>query len=130
MARWSWIPHEPRDMPPIMRRQAGRATWMFAIIIVGWLPLMVAIQFGLGFRGPPGVFSILLYLPIYVVIGVSATFSFRLKRRVRDADGLVCTNCLYDLRGIVDADACPECGQSGSADTMRERWRKAKILRS
>ena len=42
---------------------------------------------------------------------------FALRRRSRRRRGL-CVKCGYDLRGSVDANACPECGTAGSSERV------------
>jgi hypothetical protein len=63
---------------------------------------------------PPVVGIAMVFIPIWslaLLTGVPTAWMFRTdrKRRRGEREGL-CAKCGYDLRGLPDGRACPECG--------------------
>ncbi|MGH7244740.1 MAG: hypothetical protein ACREJD_15105 [Phycisphaerales bacterium] len=50
------------------------------------------------------------------------------RERVRDANGLICTDCGFALRGLDGAERCPECGVEFRAEEVRGFFRACGIL--
>ncbi|MBL8876090.1 MAG: hypothetical protein JNM86_09880 [Phycisphaerae bacterium] len=69
------------------------------------------------------------------VVGQFAILRWNLRRavklareNVRNADGLICTDCGFVLRGLAEKDRCPECGIEFRADEVRGFFRASGIL--
>jgi len=117
------------DAPPILARYQRRLvlvsvvalalTAVFSVLRVLWQwPPM-----------PTPAASLVPFLPLYVVIGWTALWWGRLKRRVRAAGGGLCPNCLYDI-SKAGAEACPECGYACDLAEARWRWKKVGVFKS
>ena len=44
------------------------------------------------------------------------------RRKLRDADNLLCWHCGYDLRGSLQQGVCPECGRPFERAALRYQW--------
>ena len=42
-------------------------------------------------------------------------------RYINDRNGVVCTNCAYDMTEV-EPDTCPECGERFDAAAAKKRW--------
>lgn len=110
-AHQQWTPHERR-----------RVTRLFLSVFLIWPALA-------------GAFLAYLFLPtvaaVVVWIGATAVLGFAVysiacaaghRRRVMAGH---CTGCLYDLRGSLEQDLCPECGAKLALHPAVKRLRKA-----
>lgn len=48
-----------------------------------------------------------------------------IERALVQADWSRCLYCFFDLRGLGDRGACPECGEQFTLDQTRSAWRVA-----
>ena len=125
-------PTEPAaPMPPALRRFE---VWV-AAVFVGTLLVAVAAPFVLRFIAPwisplwalPGI-------PLAVVTTTLATIWYtrrrthRVKHAVQAAAGHACLACVYDLRGMGDTGACPECGRHFDVAADQCSWKRAGML--
>jgi hypothetical protein len=52
----------------------------------------------------------------------------RIKRAVHAAAGRACLACVYDLRGMGDTGACPECGRHFDIVADQTAWKRAGMM--
>ena len=130
MATWKWIQPLNSDAPPLVRRYQRRMAWAFGAYVFLVLPVYSLVLLKAGkLPGPSWLTSLGFYMPIYITIGVGAITWRRIIRRVRAAGGYACSNCLYDVSSLPDAEGCPECGYPGNAERMRQQWRRSNVLK-
>jgi hypothetical protein len=76
-------------------------------------------------------------LPGIPLVCVTATFgaiwfarrrTARVRRAVQAASGRACVVCLYDLSGLGNTGACPECGRQFDSTADRRAWERAQML--
>lgn len=58
----------------------------------------------------------------------SLTWGYRLNQKVKNAGGLLCGTCGYDLRGLPKMHKCPECGVEYDGDELMKAWKKERIF--
>jgi hypothetical protein len=109
--------------PLLLLLEVLSAAWALAAICGGLL------YFSVGAQAPKemlGAISIairtwpLIILPLAVGAVVKTVVTRRFERKVRDAEGLLCVACGYDLRG--SKGACPECGREFSPRNTVRFW--------
>ena len=123
----------PGANPPSTRRAPRypafyRRLWIpMAVVYLVWTPLLGAMLYVRLVHNLPTVW----YVPILIalILGaivpgavVTPIWFARLQRRINRAEGMLCPNCLYDLRSIPDPERCPECGWSFEGSTPPEIW--------
>ncbi len=60
---------------------------------------------------------------VWLLVALLLRSVHRVKKAVREAGGLACVDCLYDLgHQGVDAGRCPECGATYTLDELRTTW--------
>ncbi len=99
--------------------------WLLGVQLLGllfWVAYLRAALVGLVQVAGVGVHAV----PVVFIMAGMALFSLalvRLRRRLREAGGRLCLRCGYDLRGIDDPGACPECGRRFHGAEIAARWR-------
>lgn len=120
----------PAPVPPVARRYE---LWIAAVFVCTALsavaaPLMLR-------RWVPWI-SPLWALPGIPLAIVTTTFGTvwytrrhkaRLKQAVMAASGRACIGCVYDLRGLGETGACPECGRRFDIAANRRSWKQAGL---
>jgi|GEM_PF-2383329 len=53
----------------------------------------------------------------------------RIKRAVAASSGRACVNCVYDLNGLGDTGACPECGRAFDTFADQRSWARVKMFK-
>ena len=118
-------------MPPAL------AQWLKAARVAAWSLvglLMVGVSIGLlsdFIALDPGLAQLSrsaekYALPFLALSGAGLYYRHvaRLRRRVWDADYLICTTCGYCLRGLEGNERCPECGSRFHIGETQEIWRR------
>jgi hypothetical protein len=73
-------------------------------------------------------------IPIVIATTTAGTIWYtrrhktRMKRAVVAASGNACIGCVYDLRGMGETGACPECGRSFDIAVNQRSWQQAGML--
>jgi hypothetical protein len=66
-----------------------------------------------------------LYTPLIALSVVSGIFQYRWHKAwkvyLKNRNGVVCTNCAYDMREV-EPDTCPECGEQFDEAAAKKRW--------
>lgn len=118
-------------LPPAVRRYE---VWIAAVFVCITLSA-VAAPFALR-RIAPSV-SPLWALPGIPLAIVTTTFGAiwltrrhkaRIKRAVMAASGRACLGCVYDLSGMSETGACPECGRRFDIAADRRAWTQAGMF--
>ena len=125
-------PTEPAALrPPALRRYE---VWVAAVFVSTVLSA-VAAPFVLR-RVAPWI-SPLWALPGIPLAIVTTTFGaicysrrrmHGIRRAVRAASGRACVGCVYDLSGMGDTGACPECGRRFDIAVDQRSWERAGLL--
>ena len=113
-------------MPPFMRHRLR----VFGIVAaLGWLGFLIAMV-TLSVRPSPWRL-IFMGSALMAALLPYARFIARRRCRVRlrliAARGRMCFRCGYDLCGLGDAGACPECGEAFVLEALRERWAASRL---
>ena len=85
-------------------------------MVLGWADL--SHWFALGMMIPP--------LAWYIAMDVWA--EARVRRPFDAAEGRLCTECGYSLRGLGDDGDCPECGTAFHAWLDQRRWGRVGMV--
>jgi hypothetical protein len=118
----------PAPFPPALRRYE---LWVAAVFVCTALSV-VAAPFLLRHIAP--WISPLWALPGIPIAIVTTTFgsmwcmrrhSARIKVAVMAASGRACVGCVYDLSGMGETGACPECGRPFNIAEDRRSWARA-----
>lgn len=118
--------HVPEPRPPVtLPRALARYDRGMIVCTLATLPLMVAFIVAIslvnGFAWSTSAMALISASVIQVAaFCVIRRARRRLIRRAMQADGLLCTACLYQLER--DSPRCPECGQHTSAHQCRLVW--------
>lgn len=125
-------PTESRaPLPPALRRYE---VWVAAVFVCTALGA-VAAPFVLR-RVAPWI-SPLWALPGIPLVIVTMTFgaiwysrrrTAKIRSAVRAASGRACLGCVYDLSGMGETGACPECGRPFNIPADRRSWERAQML--
>lgn len=126
--KMSPLPLGASKFPPVMRR--GMYWWVgltlgFAALAVAWL----ALRRPLGLPRTGVVRYVPLVLGLTPVLVVNPLYLWRtwwLRRAVDAADGRLCTHCAYDVNGLDEKGACPECGGAYDIEVDRETWLRVR----
>jgi hypothetical protein len=114
--------------PPVLKAW----TWFFLPMLGQLIALLFcAAALKWGWLGPPGPgvggrLNLIIGVTSAVMIAgqaVAIVNLIRLRRRLRETRGRVCLKCGFDLRGLGEAGACPECGRPFDIPADRARWR-------
>lgn len=124
-------PEPAPPLPPALRRYE---LWVAAVFVCT-VVIAVAAPFVLR-RAAPRISPLwaLPGIPIAVVTMTFGAFWFsrrraeRIRRGVRAASGRACLGCVYDLSGMGDTGACPECGRRFDIAADQRSWERAKML--
>ncbi|MDX2132873.1 MAG: hypothetical protein SFY69_12555 [Planctomycetota bacterium] len=106
--------------PPFVRRL--RWWWLLTVLPV---PVWVWIWPGPGGWAGPLVFFLPQFVVIFVLTVVYRRARGRAKRVVDASDGRACWHCVYDLSGLPEIGACPECGRAYEHAEVQRRWKAA-----
>jgi hypothetical protein len=106
-----WTPHERR-----------RVTRLFLSVFLFWPAMVVSLGAYLFLPLGGAIVVWALALGVLVVVVYHITHAVQHKRRVMLGH---CTGCLYDLRGSLDRNHCPECGAALRHHPAIRRLRKA-----
>ncbi len=119
-------------MPPVVRRLYW---WMV-------LPALFAIGYPVIMRVPAVLDAIatlnhwvIVAIPAVVLLPIFVAFlgvwrgTRRIKRAVAAASGRACLNCIYDLSGLADTGACPECGRAFDTTADQRSWARVKMFK-
>jgi hypothetical protein len=114
-----WLP--PAAVEPLRFGAPG------ALMLVGGLCAMILTgnASGSGGRVATWCFGVLAAVGGVMTIHYVGAMP-RLVARLRAADWLLCPHCLYDLGGLDEAGACPECGHAYTHEGVASRWVEAK----
>lgn len=107
---------------PWLRRHQRRMMWLMTVLLVA--PLVGSLVWFAN-TGDARAFSLMILMTLANIVNIINPVTFRrLKGRVREHKGLVCTSCLFPLTGLDPQGRCPECGTDYTfADTI-ESWRR------
>lgn len=50
------------------------------------------------------------------------------RRRVRESEGLICTECGFELNGLPELERCPECGEKHSREELVQFFQMCGVL--
>jgi len=64
----------------------------------------------------------------FSAIWLSRRRTARIRRAVQAASGRACVACVYNLSGMGDTGACPECGRQFDIATTQRSWQRAGML--
>ena len=105
-----------------LRRYHRRMMRLMMVLLA--LPAIGAIVW-FGATGDPRAFMLMIAMTLANVVNIINPITFRrLKRRVREHGGKLCTACLFPLKGLGDAGTCPECGTDYDIATTIEAWKR------
>jgi tellurite resistance protein TehA-like permease len=118
----------PVPMPPVVRRYE---VWV-AAVFVGSALISLAAPFVLRSAAPwisplwalPGI-PLAIVTTTFGAIWYTRRLKARTKRAVMAASGCVCVGCMYNLGGMGETGACPECGRRFNIAADRRSWRQA-----
>jgi len=132
MATKASDPAEPiAPFPPALRRNEVGV----AAVFVCTLLISVAAPFMMKPLALP--ISPLWALPGIPLAVVTTTFSAiwlsrrrtaRIRRAVQAASGRACVACVYNLSGMGDTGACPECGRHFDIAIDQRSWERAGMM--
>lgn len=105
-----------------LRRYHRRMMRLMMVLLA--LPAIVAIVWFVA-TGDPRAFMLMIAMTLANVVNIINPITFRrLKRRVREHGGRLCTACLFPLKGLGDAGTCPECGTDYDIASTIESWKR------
>ncbi len=125
-------PAEPAaPLPPAVRRYEVGVAAVFVCTVLS----AVAAPFLLR-RVAPWISPLwaLPGIPLAIVTTTFGAFWYarrctdRMKRAVRAVSGRACVGCVYDLNGMGETGACPECGQPFDIAANQRSWERAGML--
>ena len=107
-----WTPHERR-----------RVTRLFGTVLLLWPACAGGVA---AFLLLPPVWAGVIVVLCVALLGLAMTGVVRALGHRRHVLAGHCTGCLYDLRGSLDRDGCPECGTPLSHHPAIRRLRQNK----
>ena len=120
------------DAPKPMIAKMFRGLWKpYLVGTVIWIALLCALLYFRLAKGLPAAWYTPLLVGLILVGTLSSSLILplwmrRLQRRVINAEGRICPNCLYDLQSLESAETCPECGWDIITEPPDVTW--AKLL--
>ena len=120
-------PQVPK-LPPAIKRASRWGYFSFAGIVIS--PLILFWPGAMSSISASGMWSALIIPavtvgPLFVGTEIQRRAMARIRRAVATSKGRSCMRCVYDLRGLGDSGACPECGHSFCIDQDRKAWTMA-----
>lgn len=119
LGRWH-LERPPRASRPLFRLGSP---FIGLLGMAGFLPVIIIIITRIGPR-PMMAYVIGDLLVIGIVMILRLRFMRRLKAKLRAADGALCPDCGYDLRGLAEKGDCPECGRAFEREADMAFWRR------
>jgi len=131
MSAWQERPLTQKWIKNAMRLSAGLMMVVFLGIVFAMLILARTLSNGTLSTFVGGIVAIGLISGIAQIAIMRWSFARavrRARKRVREADGLICTDCGFALTGLDECLRCPECGIEFRADELRGFFRASGIL--
>ena len=114
----------PAPFPPAILRYEHRVAAVFVCTALG----AVATPFIADWFSPlwalPGI-PIAIVTTTFGTIWYTRRHRARIKVAVVAASGRACVGCVYDLSGMGETGACPECGRPFNIAEDRRSWARA-----
>ncbi|MBL8887761.1 MAG: hypothetical protein JNK16_13970 [Phycisphaerales bacterium] len=118
-----------------LKQSMWRSTGMLLLLSLGTI-LAIIFAASLAARDHLWMFiGYMIALSLGMLVGQIFILRWNLRRAVRKArenvrlaEGLICTDCGFVLRGLAEQDRCPECGIEFRADELRGFFRASGIL--
>ncbi|MEL7484196.1 MAG: hypothetical protein AAFN41_07560 [Planctomycetota bacterium] len=109
----------------------AESTWLnrhhrrIALLVVALLVLPVVAAFvAFAVTQAASSFRIMTLMVVANVATIINVVTYRrLKLRVIEHRGLLCTNCLFPIQGLGDRGRCPECAMPYERDSTIESWK-------
>lgn len=119
------LPNHLGSMIPACRRFVSLGPWF----VVAWIGAYLLLAFGSMLLSAAGAWRILGFAPFFLMGAAWMWFTRRrsrqLETRLLDADGRLCSVCLYPRND--GSDRCPECGVRETEDELRALWERSGL---
>ena len=107
---------------PWLRRHTRRMMWLMMGLLIA--PFAAAVIWFM-VTGSARAFLLMTLMVFANVVNIINPIVFRrVKRRVLEHRGLICTACLFPLDGLASGGVCPECGTAYDFESTAEAWRR------
>ncbi|MEL6797290.1 MAG: hypothetical protein AAFO89_10780 [Planctomycetota bacterium] len=117
-----------RAESPWLNRHHRRIAWLVVVLLV--LPVIAAFMMFVITRDAAS-FRILTLMVVANVATIVNVVTYRkLKLRVIEDRGMLCTNCLFPLQGLGNQGRCPECAMPFERDSTIESWKHDLKMKS
>lgn len=129
-------PSEPTEpsaapLPPALRRYELWIAAVFVCTALGAVATPFVLRLVASRISPlwalPGI-PLAIGTTTFGAIWYSRRRTAQIKRAVQAASGRACVGCVYDLGGMGDTGACPECGRRFDIAVDRRSWERARML--